>query len=150
MENDGHPDLESRNADAVRRGYFTELLSNPFISWVSGDIEVNDPSGTQFHDKEKIDRAEKQLNDRKEITSPNVLSMVLEKNRLGLGWRMVGSDLVQILIDRGRGDLYVQFEEFATPSASVLLPITRCPLPSPELGRLFPRLTSDDHRGYAI
>jgi hypothetical protein len=40
-------------------GCFPKLLGNPFISWVSGDIEVDDLAGTQLHDKEKIDLTEK-------------------------------------------------------------------------------------------
>jgi hypothetical protein len=65
-------------------GGVSKLVCDPAISWVSGDNEVDDPSGTQLHDKEKIELEEKKVNGWKEITHLNVWSMVLEKNRPGL------------------------------------------------------------------
>jgi hypothetical protein len=72
---------------------FSKLLCDPRIGWMSGDVEVNDSPGTQLYNEEEIGLAKEQVDNRQEITRPNVFGMVLEKNRPSLARRRVWTEL---------------------------------------------------------
>jgi hypothetical protein len=61
----------------------------------------------------KIDLAKEKVDDRQEITRPDVLRVIGHKNGPGLTWSMGRARLTHILLNGSSSDLDIQLEEFA-------------------------------------
>jgi len=77
---------------------------------------VNDTPGVQFDDDEDEEGTKQQVVDDGEITSPDVLGLVLQESTPGLiagrGW----PELVEVFLNGAFADLNTEFEQF-TPNA---------------------------------
>ena len=60
-------------------GGFTQLLGYPGISRVASDSKMNDLSRLMGDDNEDVEGTEKQIMDHSEITSPHLVSVILEE-----------------------------------------------------------------------
>ena len=70
---------------------FAQLLCNPFIGWRVGHGSVEDTTGVQFNDDKDENRTKQQVVDGGEVTSPDVVSVVLEE--VFQAWFLIGNDL---------------------------------------------------------
>jgi hypothetical protein len=80
----------------TKGGRFSKLLCDPRFGWMSGDIKMNAPPGTQLNNEEEIRLVEEQVDNRQEITVPNIFGMVLEKNRPSLARGRVWTGLITL------------------------------------------------------
>ena len=61
-----------------------QLLGHPLVSGVSGDAGMYDATSMQLHDNEDVNGPEEQIMNHGEITSPDILEMVLDESGPGL------------------------------------------------------------------
>ena len=101
---------------SVPGGGFAQLLGDPFIDGGASHRGVDDTTGVQFDDDKDEEGTKQQVVDDGEITSPNVLGLVLQESAPGLiagrGW----PELVEVFLNGAFADLNTEFEQF-TPNA---------------------------------
>jgi hypothetical protein len=78
------------------------------------DVKVDDSPGSEFNDEEEINLTKEQVDHWQEISSPDVLGVIVEKDSRGLTGRTKRSYLAHVYLNRGGGNLNIEFEEFAT------------------------------------
>jgi hypothetical protein len=71
---------------------------------------VEDTTGVEFDDDKDKDGAKDQVVDNREITGPDILSVVLQEGAPGLAAGGGRSELVQVLLDGAFADVDPQFE----------------------------------------
>lgn len=59
---------------------FPNLLRRPFVSGIGGDGRMYNPARFMFHDHKDIERFEEERVDGGKVTSPDFVSMILEKS----------------------------------------------------------------------
>lgn len=104
---------------AFGRG-FAELLGNPVLRWMSRNSEMHQAAGSQFHNEKDKDGMESEINNRQEITGPNVVGMVMQERgpRLsGFSWWL---HPLHVTLDGALRNLDPPFEELTAEALGPL------------------------------
>jgi hypothetical protein len=89
-----------------------KLLSRPGISWMAGNSHMLDFPSLMGNDDEDVNGTEKQVINNREITSPDILSMVLEKVRPIL--TRLSTNLLHVFLNGWLAYTDAQLEQFAS------------------------------------
>ena len=76
------------------RGGFSQLLGDPFVCWVTGHADMDDPARAQLDDHKREQPANPHVGDLNEVARPDILSVIVQERLPGLARRAWWSDLI--------------------------------------------------------